>query len=138
MRGEKPGSPANSIIQPMLIGQRVRSLRRKQQLSLGDIEKRVGLMRTYVSRVERGRTIPSLDTLEKLAFALRLPMYRFFCNGHRPSGNGMRQLRRRARAGMSAEMRDIARFQRMLPRMAEGDRALLLSTAEQMVRTWYR
>jgi transcriptional regulator with XRE-family HTH domain len=122
----------------MLIGQRVRSLRRKQQLSLGDIEKRVGLMRTYVSRVERGRTVPSLDTLEKLAFALRLPMYRLFCDGHRPHRNGMRHFRRRPRAVMSAEMRDLARFRRMLPRMAEADRALLLSTAEQMARTWYR
>jgi transcriptional regulator with XRE-family HTH domain len=122
----------------MLIGQRVRSLRRKQQLSLGDIEKRVGLMRTYVSRVERGRTVPSLDTLEKLAFALRLPMYRFFCNGHRPTGNGVRHARRRLRGVISAEMRELARFRRMLPRMAEGDRALLLSTAEQMARTWYR
>lgn len=130
--------PAHSIIQTMLIGQRVRSLRRKQQLSLGDIEKRVGLMRTYVSRVERGRTVPSLDTLEKLAFALRLPMYRFFCSGHRPNGNGMRHFRRRPRTVMSAEMRELARFRRMLPRMAEGDRALLLSTAEQMARTWYR
>ena len=58
--------PAISIMQTMLIGQQVRALRRKQQLSLGDIERRVGLLRTYVSRVERGRTVPSLDTLEKL------------------------------------------------------------------------
>jgi hypothetical protein len=50
----------------------------------------------------------------------------------------MRQFRRRPRAVMSAEMRDLARFRRMLPRIAEADRALLLSTAEQMARTWYR
>jgi len=126
--------PAFSIMQNMLIGQRVRSLRRKQQMSLGDIEKRVGLMRTYVSRVERGRTTPSLDTLEKLAFALRVPMYRFFCNGHRPNGNGQRLFRRRTRAAATAEVRDLARFRRMLPRLKDGDRALLLSTAEQMAR----
>lgn len=122
----------------MLIGQRLRSLRNKQRLSLGDIEKRVGLMRTYVSRVERGRTIPSLDTLEKLAYALRVPVYRFFCNGHRPHGNGGRPLRRRNRAAVTAEVRNLARFRRMLPRLAEGDRALLLSTAEQMARVWRR
>ena len=122
----------------MRIGQRLRSLRTKQRLSLGDIERRVGLMRTYVSRVERGRTVPSLDTLEKLAFALRVPMYRLFCNGHRPNGNGMRSFRPRPRSIVTAEKRELARFRRMLPRLAEGDRALLLSTAEQMARTWGR
>jgi transcriptional regulator with XRE-family HTH domain len=122
----------------MLIGQRLRALRTKQRLSLGDIEKRVGLLRTYVSRVERGRTVPSLDTLEKLAFALRVPMYRFFCNGHRPHGNSQRTSRRRPRARVIAEIRDLARFRRMLPRLADDDRALLLSTAEQMARVWRR
>lgn len=119
----------------MLIGQRVRSLRRKQQLSLGDIEKRVGLLRTYVSRVERGHTVPSLDTLEKLACAMQVPLYRFFCNGHRPSASYARAFRRRPRSAALAEMRELARFRRMLQRMGEGDRALLLSTAEHMART---
>lgn len=121
-------------MQTMLIGQRVRALRRKQHLSLGDVEKRVGLLRTYVSRVERGRTVPSLDTLEKLAFALRVPLYRFFCNGHRPSASFARAFRRRPRSAVSSEMRELARFRRMLQRMGEGDRALLLSTAEHMAR----
>jgi transcriptional regulator with XRE-family HTH domain len=119
----------------MLIGQRLRSLRTKQGLSLGDIEKRIGLMRTYVSRVERGRTIPSLDTLEKLAFALRVPMYRLFCDRHRPSASGVQPFRGRARAAVTAQRRDLARFRRMLSRLGEADRALLLSTAERMART---
>jgi len=119
----------------MRIGQRLRSLRRKQQLSLGDIEKRVGLMRTYLSRVERGCTVPSLGTLEKLAFALRVPLYRLFCNGSRPNGNCARYFRPRPRGAAIAERRDLARLRRMLPRICNADRNLLLSTAEQMART---
>jgi len=134
--------PNDSIIQTMLIGQRLRRLRLAQDLSLGDIQVRVGLLRTYVSRVERGRTIPTLDTLEKLAFALRLPLYRLFVDGEQSKGNGAqthpRQARanssRHARANSSRHAREVRRYYRMLPRLCEADRDLLLATALQMAR----
>jgi transcriptional regulator with XRE-family HTH domain len=47
----------------------------------GDIEKRTGLLRCYVSRVENGHTVPAIETLEKLARALEVPVtehLRFF------------------------------------------------------------
>jgi hypothetical protein len=44
-------------------------------------QKRTGLLRCYISRVENGHTVPSVDTLEKLARALEIPMYQLFHSG---------------------------------------------------------
>ena len=68
----------------MLIGQKLRELREGKQLSQGDIEKKTGLIRCYTSRVENGHTVPTVDTLEKYARALEIPLYRFFYEGAEP------------------------------------------------------
>ena len=65
----------------MLIGDRLRELRDTKKLSQGDIEKRSGLLRCYISRVENGHTVPSVETLEKMARALEVPMYQLFYDG---------------------------------------------------------
>jgi transcriptional regulator with XRE-family HTH domain len=62
----------------MVIGEKLKTLRAQKNLSQGDIEKRTGLLRCYISRIENGHTVPSVDTLEKLARALEVPMYRLF------------------------------------------------------------
>ena len=59
----------------MIISDRLRELREERKLSQGDIEKRTGLLRCYISRVENGHTVPAIETLEKLARALEIPLY---------------------------------------------------------------
>jgi transcriptional regulator with XRE-family HTH domain len=68
----------------MIIGDRLRELREGKSLSQGDIEKRTGLLRCYISRVENGHTVPAIETLEKLARALDLPLYQLFYDGEEP------------------------------------------------------
>jgi transcriptional regulator with XRE-family HTH domain len=68
----------------MIIGERLRALRERKQISQGDIEKRTGLLRCYISRVENGHTVPSIETIEKLARALEVPMYQIFYEGEEP------------------------------------------------------
>src|SRR5690349_8743143 len=68
----------------MVIADRLRAIREQQDLSQGDIEKRTGLLRCYVSRVENGHTVPSIETLEKMARALEVPMYQLFYDGETP------------------------------------------------------
>jgi len=68
----------------MLIGDRLRELRETKKMSQGDIEKRSGLLRCYISRVENGHTVPAIETLEKLARALEIPMYQLFYDGDKP------------------------------------------------------
>jgi transcriptional regulator with XRE-family HTH domain len=69
----------------MVIGNRLKELRESKELSRGDIEKRTGLLRCYISRVENGHTVPSDETLEKMARALELPMYRLFHDDEAPA-----------------------------------------------------
>ena len=69
----------------MLVGNRLKELRESKNLSQGDIEKRTGLLRSYISRVENGHTVPAVETLEKMARALELPMYRLFHDGEVPT-----------------------------------------------------
>jgi transcriptional regulator with XRE-family HTH domain len=68
----------------MIIGDRLRETREQKKLSQGDIEKRTGLLRCYVSRVENGHTVPAIETLEKLARALEIPLYQLFYEGEEP------------------------------------------------------
>ena len=68
----------------MVVGGRLRGVREKKNLSQGDIEKRTGLLRCYISRVENGHTVPSVEALEKLARALEVPLYQLFYEGEKP------------------------------------------------------
>ena len=62
----------------MVISERLRALREQKNLSQGDIEKRTGLLRCYISRVENGHTVPAIETLEKMVRAMEVPMYQLF------------------------------------------------------------
>ena len=68
----------------MLIGERLRQIREDKKLSQGDVEKATGLLRCYISRVENGHTVPSVETLEKLARGMDVPMYQLFYDGTEP------------------------------------------------------
>src|ERR1022692_4751875 len=67
----------------MDIGKRLNEIRIAKGLSQGDIEKRTGLLRAYTSRVENGHTVPSIDTLERMAKALEIETYQFFLGGNK-------------------------------------------------------
>src|SRR5580692_2049095 len=68
----------------MVISDRLRQLREDKKLSQGDVEKRTGLLRCYISRVENGHTVPAVETLEKLARAFEIPLYQLFYEGEEP------------------------------------------------------
>jgi|SRR5580692_8331385 transcriptional regulator with XRE-family HTH domain len=58
----------------MIIGDRLREMREAKKLSQGDLEKRAGLFRCYISRVENGHTVPAIEPIEKFARALKVPI----------------------------------------------------------------
>jgi transcriptional regulator with XRE-family HTH domain len=68
----------------MLIGDRLKDLREAKGLSQGEMERRTGLLRCYISRVENGHTTPAIETLEKIVRALEVPMYAIFYDGEQP------------------------------------------------------
>ena len=57
----------------MIIGDRLRAFREEKKLSQGDIEKRTGLFRCYISRVENGHTVPAIETIGEVRPGTRSP-----------------------------------------------------------------
>lgn len=121
----------------MMIGERLRELRESKKLSQGDLEKRTGLLRCYTSRVENGHTVPSVETLEKYARALEIPMYRFFYEGDGPPEKAElpHSADENATWGTAqSERQGLRAFAKMLSRMNDSQRKLLLTTAHWMAR----
>ena len=121
----------------MVIGQRLQELRESKHLSQGDIEHRTVLLRCYTSRLEHGHTIPSIETLEKYARALEIPMYRFFYEGEEPPGKTKLPPAERTKSlwGTSGkEWPELRRLAKALRRMDERKRKLLLGLAQGMAR----
>ena len=121
----------------MMIGQRLRELRESKKLSQGDIEHRTGLLRCYTSRVECGHTVPSIETLEKYARAMEIPLYRFFYDGEEPPKKPKLPPAGKTEPlwGTSGkEWPELRRFAKALRRMDERHRKLLLGLAQGMAR----
>jgi transcriptional regulator with XRE-family HTH domain len=122
----------------MVIGDRLRELRERKKLSQADIEKRTGLIRCYVSRVENGHTIPSIETLEKIAHALEMPMYQLFYDGEKPPD--LPNLIKRkspndiAWGSKGKDARWLAKLRLFLGRMNEHDRQVVMFIAQKMAR----
>ena len=122
----------------MIIGDRLRALREDKKFSQGDVEKRTGLLRCYISRVENGHTVPAVETLEKFARALEVPMYEMFYDGEEPPK--LPNLPKRKSAddiawGSSGkDARWLAKFRRLLGRTEESDRKILMFMAQEMAR----
>src|SRR5579863_3517766 len=121
-----------------MVGARIRQLREQKGLSQGDIETRTGLMRCYNSRVENGHTVPSLETLERIAGALEVPFYRFFYTGDDPPATPFltvrKSLEERAAQGAGAgeEKGFLLKLNRLLLQVTESDREALLVLAQRM------
>jgi transcriptional regulator with XRE-family HTH domain len=122
----------------MVIGDRLRELREQKKLSQGDIEHRTGLLRCYVSRVENGHTVPAVETLEKFARALEVPVYQLFYDGEEPPK--LPKMLKRKSSGEIAwgsdgkDAKFLSKLRRLLGKANEEDRKLILYTLQKMAR----
>ncbi len=120
----------------MLICDRLRELREQKKLSQGDIERETGLLRCYISRVENGHTVPAVETLEKFARALNVPIYELFYDGEEPPQQPkLSDLQKKDKSEWGSRGRDarfFAKLRRHLARMNEADRKLLLYMLQKM------
>jgi transcriptional regulator with XRE-family HTH domain len=120
----------------MVIGDRLKELRESKELSQGDIEKRTGLLRCYISRVENGHTVPAVETLEKLARALEVPMYQLFHDGE--AAASVRKLKlpndseEWGTTGATADY--FSKLRRLLAKMEPDNQKLLLHMAQKVAR----
>lgn len=122
----------------MIVGERLRALREERNFSQGEIEKRTGLLRCYISRVENGHTVPAVETLEKFARALEVPMYQLLYDGEKPPQ--LPNLRKKKTASemiwgdSGKDARTLTKFRRLLGKTTKDDQLLLLSIAYKMAR----
>ena len=118
--------PVKSI--SMNIGATIRDFRLQKRMSQGDIEKRTGLLRCYLSRVENGHTVPSLETLQKIAGALDLQLSEFFAEGQVEKEVSSMHL-------SEEEIRFLTQVQRYSANLNDSDRRLLLVMVKKFAST---
>ena len=117
----------------MIIGDRLREMREAKKLSQGDIEKRTGLLRCYISRVENGHTVPAIETLEKLARALEVPLYQLFYDGEEPpSLPNLPKSEDTAWGSFGKDARFLNKLRRLLSKTDNADRKLILYMTQKM------
>jgi transcriptional regulator with XRE-family HTH domain len=109
----------------MQIGQRIRELREKLGLSQRDVERATGMRRTYLSTVECGHTVPSLENIERFAVALGLPIHEMFRD---VSGDGGEQMNGKDEGLFLALLSDYVH------KMDAADRQLLMTLARWFSR----
>jgi transcriptional regulator with XRE-family HTH domain len=137
MSGEK-NKPKKEGAKAMAIGARIRQVREQKGLSQGDIERSTGLLRCYTSRVENGHTVPSLETLERFATALEIPLYQLFYPGDEPPPTlhlsprkSLEELaEEESKEGMDA--RFLLKLKTLLEHIAESDRQVLITLARKL------
>jgi transcriptional regulator with XRE-family HTH domain len=120
----------------MIIGDRLREMREAKQLSQGDIEKRTGLLRCYISRVENGHTVPAIETLEKMARALEVPLYQLFYDSEEPP-KLPNLLKRKSSSEIAwgssgKDARYLGKLRRLLGKSDEHHRKLILLMAQKL------
>jgi transcriptional regulator with XRE-family HTH domain len=120
----------------MIIGDRLRELREKKKLSQSDIEKRTGLVRPYISRVENNHSVPNIETLQKMARALEVPMYQLFYDGEEPPKlpnlANCKSSDDIAWGSSGKDARFLSKLRRLLGKSDEQHRKLILLMAQKM------
>ena len=122
----------------MQIGTKLRLIREGKGMSQGDIEKTTGMLRCYLSRIENGHTVPSLETLERIAGALEVPFYQLFFPGEGEDSIAALTAHRglngeevqAAKDGSEALL--LLKIKNLLPQLQEPDREVLLSLANRL------
>jgi transcriptional regulator with XRE-family HTH domain len=117
----------------VFIGQRLREMREARKLSQGDIERRTGLFRSYISRVENGHNVPTVQTLEKYAQAFGVPVYELLHGGKGPVKKPL--LPKADSTGplwgnRGKELKELRLFANAFSRMGPRDRRLILAAAQ--------
>src|SRR5882762_969412 len=120
----------------MIIGERLRALREEKKFSQGEVEKRTGLPRCYISRVENGHTVPAIETLEKMARALEVPLYQLFYEGEEPPKlPNLLKMNTSDHIVWGSSGKQAAYLHKLtkcLSKTADADRKLLLSLAQKL------
>ena len=118
----------------MIVGERLKAIRESKDMSQGDIERKTGLLRCYISRVENGHTVPAIETLEKMARAMDVDLYQIFYNAENGQPKELKLPKRENVKLSSKDANILARLSTLVPRMGDRDKTLLVGFAQKMAR----
>ena len=106
------------------LGESIRKIRQARGISQGEMQKRTGILRSYLSRVENGHTVPSFATLQRLAGAMDVTLSDFFsADGKTGAATG---------TGEGGEY--LRELRSLLPQLSPEQRSQLLESVKQMAR----
>src|SRR5207248_11235613 len=91
--------------------------------------RRTGLLRCYLSRVENGHTVPSLETLAKIAEAMDISLADFFPGTETPRD---RETQKALGEMSQDEIRFLAEIKKYSTTLSEGDKRLVLALIRKM------
>ena len=112
----------------MNIGETIRNFRLQRSMSQGDIEKRTGLLRCYLSRVENGHT-PVPRHARQNCRSHGSALSQFFSEGSNSNGHkGLPQL-------SDDEVRFLSQMRRYAVNLNDSDRKLVLAMVKKMANT---
>src|SRR5258708_3125886 len=122
----------------MIIGDRLREMREENKLSQADIEKRTGLYWYLSPLIKTTPTIPAIETLEKMARALEVPLYQLFYEGEEPP-QLPNLLKRKssddiAWGSSGKDGRYLNKLRRLLAKADEEHRKLVMYMTQKMAR----
>ncbi len=106
----------------MNVGATIKNVRQQRGLSQGDLEKRTGLMRCYISRVENGHTVPSIETLSRIAQALELQLTDLLPDGSPPPNE-------------LSEQQFLEEIRRYLPMLSANEREQVVGLVRRIAET---
>jgi transcriptional regulator with XRE-family HTH domain len=120
-----------SLEASVIVGERLKAIRESKDMSQGDIERKTGLLRCYISRVENGHTVPAIETLEKMARAMDIELYQlFFEKDGKPEELKLPKRQTQKLSGKDGKV--LSRLSTLLPRMDDRDKTLLVGFAQKM------
>jgi transcriptional regulator with XRE-family HTH domain len=110
--------PATSMQAGLQVAGQVRDIRRARHLSQRQLASRMQVPRTYISKIENGKAIPTLGSLERLADALEVDVTQL-----------VRDARSRREEEITAILADpfLAEIASLLPRLEHLQRSLFLA-----------
>ena len=93
-------------------------------------------MRPYISRVENGHTVPAIETIEKFARALEVPIYQLFYEGDEPPNLPNLPIHRPSDENLwgstGKHARYLTKLRRVLSKTDEENRKLLVQMVQKM------
>jgi len=118
-------SPASSADAGLRVAAQVKEIRKARHLSQRQLAGRMQVPRTYISKIENGKAIPTLGSLERLASALEVEICQLVRDSH------SRRDEEIAEIFADPFLAELAQY---LPRLEALQRSLLLNHARDRAR----